>query len=106
MMHMSKSLGVNCTQCHNTRSFSSWDGEASPPRLAAYHGIRMTRALNLEYMVPLTQNFPVNRLGPGGDVAKVNCATCHQGVPQPLNGANMVRDYPALLPPATTAAAR
>jgi photosynthetic reaction center cytochrome c subunit len=105
MMHMSKSLGVNCTQCHNTRSFASWDGEASPPRLAAYHGIRMTRALNLEYMVPLTQNFPVNRLGPGGDVAKVNCATCHQGAHKPLYGAQMAQHYPELLKSTTPAAA-
>jgi photosynthetic reaction center cytochrome c subunit len=105
MMHMSKSLGVNCTQCHNTRSFASWDGEASPPRLAAYHGIRMTRALNLEHMVPLTQNFPVNRLGPGGDVAKVNCATCHQGAHKPLYGAQMAQHYPELLKSTTPAAA-
>ncbi|WP_082497885.1 photosynthetic reaction center cytochrome PufC [Pseudorhodoferax sp. Leaf267] len=97
MMHMSKSLGVNCTQCHNTRSFSSWDGEASPPRLAAYHGIRMTRALNLEFLVPLTKDFPVNRLGPGGDVAKVNCATCHQGAHKPLYGAQMAKYHPELL---------
>ncbi len=97
MMHMSKSLGVNCTQCHNTRSFGSWNGESSPPRLTAWHGIQMTRALNVEYLVPLTKDFPVNRLGPGGDVAKVNCATCHQGAHKPLYGAQMAAAYPELL---------
>jgi photosynthetic reaction center cytochrome c subunit len=95
MMHMSKSLGVNCTQCHNTRSFGSWEN-SSPPRLTAWHGIRMARALNTEFMVPLTDTFPANRLGPGGDVAKVNCATCHQGAHKPLYGAEMAKFHPEL----------
>lgn len=95
MMHMSKSLGVNCTQCHNTRSFGSWDN-SSPPRLTAWHGIRMARALNQEYMVPLTDTFPANRRGPAGDVAKVNCATCHQGAHKPLYGAEMAKFHPEL----------
>ncbi len=97
MVHMSKSLGVNCTQCHNTRSFGDWGGNSSPPRLTAWHGIRMARALNEEYMVPLTTTFPANRLGPGGDVAKVNCATCHQGAHKPLYGAEMAKHHPELL---------
>lgn len=96
MMHMSKSLGVNCTQCHNTRSLGSWEN-SSPPRITAWHGIRMARELNLEFMVPLTTTFPVNRLGPGGDVAKVNCATCHQGAHKPLYGAEMAKHHPELL---------
>lgn len=95
MMHMSKSLGVNCTQCHNTRSFGSWEN-SSPPRLTAWHGIRMARALNTEFMVPLTDTFPANRLGPTGDVAKVNCATCHQGAHKPLYGAEMAKFHPEL----------
>lgn len=106
MMHMSKSLGVNCTQCHNTRSLGSWEN-SSPPRITAWHGIRMARELNLEFMVPLTTTFPINRLGPGGDVAKVNCATCHQGAHKPLYGAEMAKYHPELLVksmPATTAA--
>lgn len=96
MMHMSKSLGVNCTQCHNTRSLGSWEN-SSPPRLTAWHGIRMTRALNEEFLVPLTQTFPTQRLGPGGDVAKVNCATCHQGAHKPLYGAEMAKYHPVLM---------
>jgi photosynthetic reaction center cytochrome c subunit len=31
-----------------------------------------------------------------GDVAKVNCATCHQGVFKPLYGESMAKDYPEL----------
>ncbi len=95
MTHMSTSLGVNCTYCHNTRSFQSW--ESSPPqRVTAYHGIRMARDVNNEYMVPLTEVFPVERKGVGGDVAKVSCATCHQGAYKPLYGYPMLKDYPEL----------
>ena len=32
-----------------------------------------------------------------GDVAKVNCATCHQGVFKPLYGVSMAKDYPELV---------
>lgn len=95
MVHMSKSLGVNCALCHNSRSFGSWDN-SSPPRLTAWHGIRMARTLNQEFMEPLTSTFPANRLGPGGDVAKVNCATCHQGAHKPLYGAQMAKFHPEL----------
>ncbi len=95
MMHMSESLGVNCTYCHNTRAFKSWDG-SPPARTTAWYGIRMTRDLNNAYLTPITSTFPANRLGPTGDVAKVNCSTCHQGVYKPFFGAGMVKDYPEL----------
>jgi photosynthetic reaction center cytochrome c subunit len=96
MMHMSGALGVNCTYCHNTQNFGKWDG-SPPQRLTAYHGIRMARDLNTDYLVPLTDKFPANRLGPTGDVAKVNCATCHQGAFKPVLGAQMAKNYPELL---------
>jgi photosynthetic reaction center cytochrome c subunit len=95
MMHMSDGLGVNCTYCHNTRAFSSWE-TSTPQRVTAWHGIRMSRELNNAYMDPLAQTFPVHRLGALGDVAKVNCATCHQGAYKPLYGASMLKDYMAL----------
>ena len=57
---------------------------------------RMARELNNDYMVPLTDTFPASRHGPNGDVAKVNCATCHQGAHKPLYGAAMAKDYPEL----------
>jgi photosynthetic reaction center cytochrome c subunit len=95
MNHMSSSLGVNCTYCHNTNAFGSWEG-APPQRVTAYYGIRMARELNNEYMVPLTDIFPANRKGELGDVAKVNCTTCHQGAYKPLLGQSMLKDHPEL----------
>jgi photosynthetic reaction center cytochrome c subunit len=111
MMHMSTSLGVNCTYCHNTQAFQNWN-TAPPARTKAYYGIRMARDVNKDYLVPLTSTFPGNRLGPKGDVAKVNCSTCHQGAYKPLYGAAMAKNHPELLalgaalaPPAPPAAA-
>lgn len=95
MMYMSESLGVNCTYCHNTRSFAEWE-QSSPQRVSAWHGIEMVQDLNADYLIPLTDEFPPHRLGPLGDVAKVGCATCHQGAYKPLYGANMTKDYPSL----------
>jgi photosynthetic reaction center cytochrome c subunit len=95
MVHMSEGLGVNCTYCHNSRSFGSW--ETSPPqRATAWYGIRMVRDLNNNYMEPLTATFPAHRKGPLGDVAKVNCTTCHQAAYKPHLGASMLKDYPEL----------
>jgi photosynthetic reaction center cytochrome c subunit len=96
MMHMSDSLGVNCTYCHNTRAFQSWS-EAPPQRVTAWHGIRMARDLNNAYIEPLTSVHPANRIGPMGDIGKVNCATCHQGAYKPLYGAKMAESHPELL---------
>lgn len=98
MMHMSGALGVNCTFCHNSRSFASWES-GGPQRVTAYHGIRMVRELNSSYMEPLTGTFPAERLGAAGDVPKLNCATCHQGANKPLNGANMLAAHPELAGP-------
>lgn len=95
MMDISQSLGVNCTHCHNSRSFAEWDG-STPQRAVAWHALRMVRDVNASYLAPLSTAFPPNRLGPHGDVGKVNCATCHQGVPKPLNGVSMLKDYPEL----------
>jgi photosynthetic reaction center cytochrome c subunit len=51
-------------------------------------------------MLGLTDTFPAHRKGALGDVAKINCATCHQGAYKPLNGAPMARDFPELMGPA------
>jgi photosynthetic reaction center cytochrome c subunit len=102
MMHMSDSLGVNCTYCHNSRSFAAWD--SSPPtRANAWFGIRMVRELNNEYLVPLGPVYPENRLGPHGDAPKTNCATCHLGAAKPLMGVSMVEAYPELRAPGEAA---
>ena len=103
MMHMSQGLGVNCTYCHNSRSFSAWD-QSTPQRTTAWYGIRMVRDLNNAYLDPLLPTYPHNRLGPLGDAPKANCATCHQGASKPLLGVSMLKDYPELGPTALKAA--
>ena len=80
-------------------AFAAWGANATPQRATAWYGIRMAREINNEYMVPLTSVFPANRLGPGGDVAKGNCATCHQGAYKPLYGAAMAKYYPGMQAP-------
>ena len=96
MIGMSKSLGVNCTYCHNSRSWTTWQN-APPARITALYGLRMTRHINSEYITSLQGTLPQNRLGPThADVPKLQCSTCHQGVYKPLLGAQMAKDYPAL----------
>ncbi|EED36005.1 photosynthetiC reaction center cytochrome c subunit [Luminiphilus syltensis NOR5-1B] len=95
MMHFSDSLGVNCTYCHNSRAFASWE-QSSPARTTAWHGIRMVRELNNDFINSTTSYLPDNRKGPLGDPLKVSCETCHQGAYKPLYGAPMLKDYPNL----------
>lgn len=97
MMHMSTALGVSCSFCHNSRSWANWE-ESTPQRVTAWQGIRMVRDINNTYIESVRERFPPHRLGPAGDVLKVNCTTCHQGQNQPMGGANMIQDYPELLP--------
>jgi photosynthetic reaction center cytochrome c subunit len=104
MIHVSNALGVNCTYCHNSRSFADWDA-STPQRSTAWYGIRMVRELNNSYLLPLTGVFPPNRIGPNGDVAKVNCTTCHQGAFKPMLGVSMLADYPELAKIGVAAAA-
>jgi photosynthetic reaction center cytochrome c subunit len=95
MMSISHGLGVNCTFCHNTRSFTTWE-QSSPKRTLAWHGVRMVQDINVSYLDPLKPILPADRLGPNGDVLKVSCATCHQGRSRPLGGVSMVQTYPEL----------
>jgi photosynthetic reaction center cytochrome c subunit len=92
MMHFSKGLGQNCTFCHNSQAFSQW----VPKKVTAWHGIRMERDINNTYVVPLTDAFPKERLGPTGDVGKAYCATCHAGQNKPLGGKEMAKLYAGL----------
>jgi photosynthetic reaction center cytochrome c subunit len=96
MAVMSESLGVNCTFCHNSRAFYSWD-QSTPKRVTAWHGIRMVRELNSQYLPELAPLLEPEQLGPAGDGPKIYCATCHAGVSRPLNGLNMVKDFPELI---------
>jgi photosynthetic reaction center cytochrome c subunit len=95
MMHMSDSLGVNCTYCHNTRSFAEWE-QSPPARLKAWHAIRQVREMNNDYIGAAAQFLPQDRRGPLGDPLKVSCKTCHQGAYKPMYGARMLQDYPSL----------
>jgi photosynthetic reaction center cytochrome c subunit len=94
MVHMSESLGVNCTFCHNSHSFQTWD---QPARVKAWHGIRMARETNNDYVLPLEKVLPASEKGPLGDIAKVSCATCHQGQHKPVGGKAMAKEYPGLM---------
>lgn len=105
MINMSTALGVNCTYCHNSRIWSSWE-ESSPKRIVALRGIRMVRDLNTNYLVPLQGVWPANRLGPlHGDGPKLQCSTCHNGVYKPMYGQAMAAEYPFLYPAPTPAPA-
>ena len=95
MIHMSDGLGVNCTYCHNSRSFAEWK-QSPPARTTAWYGIRMVRDLNGAYTKPLLEYYPDERKGPTGDAPKVNCKTCHQGAYKPLLGKSMLKDFPGL----------
>ena len=95
MNHMSDALGVNCTFCHNTQAFNEWS-LSTPQRATAWHGLRMVGDINANYITPLADVFPANRLGSEGDPFKTNCTTCHQGLNKPMGGFPMVKDYPAL----------
>lgn len=95
MNHMSDALGVNCTYCHNTQGFRDWK-ISKPQRATAWHGLRMVGDINENYISPLADVFPTNRLGSEGDPLKTNCATCHQGQSKPMGGYPMAKDYPAL----------
>ena len=98
MIHFSQSLGVNCTYCHNSRSFADWS-QSSPARVNAWYGIRMVRDANNNYLDGLNNVFPAYRKGPAGDSPKVNCATCHQGIYKPLYGVSMLTTFPELAGP-------
>jgi len=95
MIHFSQALGVNCTYCHNSRSFRDWS-QSTPQRVTAWYGIRMVRDLNNNYLGSLAGVLPHARLGALGDLPKLNCATCHQGVFKPLYGVSMLHGFPEL----------
>ncbi|WP_208350649.1 photosynthetic reaction center cytochrome PufC [Pseudaestuariivita rosea] len=101
MNYFSNSLGVNCVFCHNSRAF--YDGGQNTPQWAtASLGIIMVQEINNDWLVPLQDVYPEHRLGPVfADAPKAACRTCHKGYQQPLQGTNMIADWPEL---ATTGA--
>ncbi|MBK44894.1 MAG: photosynthetic reaction center cytochrome c subunit [Roseovarius sp.] len=96
MNYVSNSLGVNCVFCHNSRAF--YDGAQVTPQWATESlGIQMVLALNNDWLVPLEGLLPENRLGPvHADAPKAACKTCHKGYQQPLQGTNVIADWPEL----------
>jgi len=104
MINQTQALGVNCTYCHSSRQFQSWE-QGGPKRVIAEYGFWMVRDLNTSYLQPLRPVWPTNlvpsRLGAMGDGPKLQCVTCHNGVYKPLYGVSMAKDYPALWGQAT-----
>ncbi|MEM6891818.1 MAG: photosynthetic reaction center cytochrome PufC [Pseudomonadota bacterium] len=96
MNYFANSLGVNCVFCHNSRAF--YDPEQHTPQWAtAILGRQMVIEMNQEYLIPLEEVYPENRLGPVyEDAPKAACKTCHKGYQQPLQGTNVIADWPEL----------
>ena len=112
MMQLSDGIGVNCGYCHQSRAFQDWS-QSSPYRWNTWYALRMVRDLNRHFLLPIAAVLPQSRTlehetrvpvmpvrmkGAQTGEGLVVCATCHFGLPQPLNGANMVKDYPGLTP--------
>ena len=96
MNYFANSLGVNCVFCHNSRAFYD-PGQVTPQWATASLGIAMVQETLEQYILPLQDVLPAERLGPVyGDVPKLACRTCHQGEQQPLNGLNVIRNWPEL----------
>ncbi|PTX57966.1 photosynthetic reaction center cytochrome c subunit [Litoreibacter ponti] len=96
MNYFSNSLGVNCNFCHNSRAFYD-TAQVTPQWATASLGIAMVQELNNEYLIPLRDTYPEERLGPvHADAPKAACATCHKGYQKPYQGMNAIADWPEL----------
>ena len=111
MMQYSLEIGVNCGYCHNSRALQDWS-QSTPMRWTGYYALRFIRDLNRNYLLPLAQLIPQQRnlvhptampvipddeRGQQPGNALLTCGTCHYRLPKPLNGVNMVKDYPGLV---------
>ena len=96
MNYFSNSLGVNCVFCHNSRAF--YDGaQVTPQWSTASLGIIMVQEVIEDYLLPLADVYPPERLGPVfNDAPLAACRTCHQGYQQPMQGLNVIANYPEL----------
>ncbi|MEQ8365409.1 MAG: photosynthetic reaction center cytochrome PufC [Roseicyclus sp.] len=96
MNYFANSLGVNCVFCHNSRAFYD-PGQVTPQWATASLGIIMVQEMISDYLLPLHDVYPPERLGPVyGDAPLAACRTCHQGYQQPMQGLNVIRNYPEL----------
>lgn len=99
MNYFSNSLGVNCTFCHNSRAFYD-PAQVTPQWATALLGRLMVIDVNNDYLVPLKDEYPANRLGPlHADAPKTACLTCHKGKSKPMGGLDMISDWPELAMP-------
>ena len=111
MMQMSVQIGVNCGYCHASRAFQDWS-QSTPMRWTGYYSLRLIRDLNRNYLLPFAKIIPqqralehptslpviaANERGQQPGNALLTCETCHYRLPKPMNGANMVKDYPGLV---------
>ncbi len=96
MNYFSNSLNVNCVFCHNSRAFYD-TAQVTPQWAGAMLAIQMVLEANTEYLVPLGDVLPPERLGPiYADAPKMACKTCHKGYRNPVGGLNMIGDWPEL----------
>ncbi len=111
MMQMSQQIGVNCGYCHASRAFQDW-AQSTPMRWTGYYSLRLIRDLNRNYLLPFAKIIPQQRdlahqtgvpvipaseKGQQPGNALLTCETCHYRLPKPMNGANMLKDYPGLV---------
>jgi hypothetical protein len=71
-------LGVSCNHCHVE---TDWAADDKRPKLAAREMMRMTRAINAEW-IARNEHLDPER-GEGGQPPAVNCTTCHRGDVRP-----------------------
>ncbi|WP_287185330.1 photosynthetic reaction center cytochrome PufC [Rhodovulum sp.] len=91
MNHQANALDVSCVFCHNTRAF--YDAtQVTPAWSITMLAQQMAIDINQTYYEPRSEIL-------GRESAKVNCMTCHMEVISPLNGRDMVAEWPELASP-------
>lgn len=90
-------LGVECTYCHARNSETGrpdFASDANPVKNRARVMMKMTSAINTEYLTQLTDPKPGN---------PVTCGTCHRGMSKPSVFVPQPRERPAAAPAAAPA---
>jgi len=88
MNHQANALDVGCVYCHNTRAFYD-PTQVTPQWSVTTLAQQMSIDINQTFYEPRSEIL-------GRESAKVNCMTCHMEVIKPLNGRNMVAEWPEL----------
>ncbi|ARC90264.1 photosynthetic reaction center cytochrome PufC [Rhodovulum sp. MB263] len=92
MNHQANALNVGCVYCHNTRAFYD-PTQVTPQWSVTTLAQQMSIDINQTFYEPRSEIL-------GHESAKVDCMTCHMGVISPLNGHDMVAEWPELAAPA------